>query len=167
MKILVRLTNDETNNPQRPTFDQCISQLVEIAESGASETAAFDRVDSIVDAYLGSFKDPSDPGLDICAFGHIGRVVERLDAEFLLDLDPLGLDYGLIAKPVDDDVCAFLGERAGDGQADAARRTGDEGVALGERHWASPFRHRDRSPRYSRHSIANAKYASPPEAVIS
>jgi hypothetical protein len=41
------------------TFDQCVSQLVEIAESGASETAAFDRVDSIVDEYLASVKDPS------------------------------------------------------------------------------------------------------------
>jgi hypothetical protein len=41
------------------TFDQCVSQLVEIAESGASETAAFDRVDSILDEYLASVKDPS------------------------------------------------------------------------------------------------------------
>jgi hypothetical protein len=41
------------------TFDQCVSQLVEIAESGASENAAFDRVDSIVGDYLASVKDPS------------------------------------------------------------------------------------------------------------
>ena len=41
------------------TFDQCVSLLVEIAESGASETAAFDRVDSIVGDYLASVKGPS------------------------------------------------------------------------------------------------------------
>jgi hypothetical protein len=41
------------------TFDQCVSQLVVIAESGASETAAFDRVDSVIDAYLASVKAPS------------------------------------------------------------------------------------------------------------
>jgi hypothetical protein len=38
------------------TFDQCVSQLVEIAESGASETAAFDRVDSVIETYLASDK---------------------------------------------------------------------------------------------------------------
>ena len=38
------------------TFDQCVSQLVEVAESGASERAAFDRVDSVVDTYLASVK---------------------------------------------------------------------------------------------------------------
>jgi hypothetical protein len=41
------------------TFDQRASQLVEIAESGASETAAFDRVDSVVETYLASVKTPS------------------------------------------------------------------------------------------------------------
>jgi hypothetical protein len=39
------------------TFDQCVSQLVEIAESGASETAAFARVDDVVDTYLASVKE--------------------------------------------------------------------------------------------------------------
>jgi hypothetical protein len=43
------------------TFDQCVSQLVEVAESGASETAAFARVDSVVDTYLASVKDLSGP----------------------------------------------------------------------------------------------------------
>jgi hypothetical protein len=41
------------------TFDQCVSQLVEVAESGASETAAFARVDSVVDTYFASVKGPS------------------------------------------------------------------------------------------------------------
>lgn len=41
------------------TFEQCVSQLVEIAESGASETAVFDRVDSVVETYLASVKAPS------------------------------------------------------------------------------------------------------------
>jgi hypothetical protein len=41
------------------TFDQCVSYLVEIAESGASETAAFDRIDSVIDTYLASVKTPT------------------------------------------------------------------------------------------------------------
>jgi hypothetical protein len=36
-----------------------VSQLVEIAESGASEAAAFDRVDSVIETYLASVKAPS------------------------------------------------------------------------------------------------------------
>ena len=39
------------------TFDQCASQLVEVAESGASETAAFARVDSILNEYFAPIKD--------------------------------------------------------------------------------------------------------------
>jgi hypothetical protein len=38
------------------TFDQSVSRLVETAESGASETAAFERVDSVIDTYLASVK---------------------------------------------------------------------------------------------------------------
>ena len=49
-------------------------------------------------------------------------------------LDPLSLDRGLVAETVDDDVRPLLGEGAGDRQANAARRAGDEGVAFGERH---------------------------------
>jgi hypothetical protein len=50
-----------TNDRQTTTIGdhQCVSQLVEIAESGASETAVFDRVDSIVDEYLASVRDSS------------------------------------------------------------------------------------------------------------
>ena len=75
-----------------------------------------------------------DHRLDLGALGHVGRVVESLDPELLLDFGPLGLDRRLVAEPVDDDIRALLGEGAGDRQADAARRTGDKGVAFGERH---------------------------------
>ena len=75
-----------------------------------------------------------DHRLDFGALGHVGRVVESLDPELLLDFDALGLDRRLVAEAVDDDIRAFLGERAGDRQPNAARRTGDKGMTFGERH---------------------------------
>ncbi len=75
-----------------------------------------------------------DHGRDLRPLRHVGRVVESLDPEFLLDLGALGLDRRLVAEPVDDDVRSLLGEGAGDRQANAARRTGDKGVTFGERH---------------------------------
>ena len=75
-----------------------------------------------------------DHRLDLGAFGHVGAVVESLDPELLLDFGALGLDRRLVAEAVDDDIRALLGEGAGDRQANAARRTGDKGVAFGERH---------------------------------
>ena len=75
-----------------------------------------------------------DHGRDLRPLCHVGSVVESLDPEFLLDLGALGLDRRLVAEPVDDDVRPLFGEGAGDRQADAARRTGDKGVAFGERH---------------------------------
>ena len=75
-----------------------------------------------------------DHHLDLGAVGHVGAMVEGLDPEFPLDFGPLGLDRRLVAEAVDHDIRALLGQGAGDRQADAARRTGDEGVTFGERH---------------------------------
>src|SRR5208282_3093055 len=88
-----------------------------------------------------------DHRLDLRPFRHVGRVVERLDAEFLLDLDALALDRRLVAKSVDDDVRPFFGESAGDGEPDAAGRTGDEGVTVGKRHRLFSFRPRGGADR--------------------
>ena len=57
---------------------------------------------------------------DLGRLRHIGAVVERFDPEIFFDIGPLGLDRRRIAHAVNDDIDAFLGERAGDGEADAA-----------------------------------------------
>ena len=67
-----------------------------------------------------------DHGGDLGALGHVGAGVDRLDAEILFDAAALLLDRRGVAEAVDDDVGAFLGEGAGDGQADAAGRAGDQ-----------------------------------------
>jgi hypothetical protein len=67
-----------------------------------------------------------DHGGDLGALGHVGARIERLDPEFGLDAGALLLDRRGLAKAVDDDVGALLGEGPGDGQADAARRAGDQ-----------------------------------------
>jgi hypothetical protein len=53
-----------------------VSQLLEVAESGASETAAFDRVESVIDTYLASVKlRPERPTSGVSSWTHlaIGR----------------------------------------------------------------------------------------------
>ena len=71
---------------------------------------------------------------DLGRLHHIGAIVESLDAELFFDFGPLRLDRRRIAHAIDDDIGAFLGQRAGDGEPDAAGRAGDEGVALRKRH---------------------------------
>ena len=77
-----------------------------------------------------------DHRLDLVALRHVGAVVDALDLELALDLGALFLDRLRIAEAVDHHVRAFLGERAGDGEADPAGGAGDDGVMVGERHEA-------------------------------
>ena len=65
---------------------------------------------------------------DLGRLGHVGRRIERLDAELLLDAGALLLDLGRSAEAVDHDVGAVLGERAGDAEPDAGGGAGDDGV---------------------------------------
>ena len=82
-------------------------------------------VDQDVDAAEGLLGRRDHRG-DLGGLGHVGRRVERLDAEFLLDAGALLLDRGGVAEAVDHDVGAVLGERPGDAEADAGGRAGDD-----------------------------------------
>ena len=62
--------------------------------------------------------------------GHVGAVVERLDAEFASRCRRARSRWPRVAEAVDHDVGAFLGEGAGDGEADAAGGAGDDGVMV-------------------------------------
>src|SRR5215218_9369848 len=53
--------------------------------------------------------------------------MDRLDPELRLDGRALLLDVLRLAEAVDQDVGAFLGHGAGDGQADSAGGAGDDG----------------------------------------
>ena len=64
---------------------------------------------------------------DLGRLGHVGGRIDRLDAEILLDAGALLLDRGLVAEAVDHHVGAVLGEGAGDAEADAGGRAGDDG----------------------------------------
>ena len=94
-------------------------------------------VDQDVDRTEGLF-GVRDHGGDLGGLGHVGAVINRLDAKFLFDAAALRLDRGGVAEAVDQDIAAFLGEGAGDGEADARSRAGDDGGFGGERHDDSP-----------------------------
>ena len=81
-----------------------------------------------------SFSSRLDHRRDLGGLGHVGAVVERPDAEVLLDAGALGLDRGGLAHAVEDDIGAVLGERARDREPDAAGRSRDQGVAFGKGH---------------------------------
>ncbi|MNT82208.1 hypothetical protein D3C72_2219040 [compost metagenome] len=63
--------------------------------------------------------------VDLGRLRHVGAVIDRPaagDFQALADR----LDLGRIAKSVDDDIVAMGGKGPGDGQADAAGRSGDD-----------------------------------------
>ena len=62
-------------------------------------------------------------GGDLGRLGHVGRRIDRLDAEILLDAAALLFDRGVVAEAVDGDIGALLGERAGVSETDARGRT--------------------------------------------
>ena len=68
-------------------------------------------------------------GSDLGRNQHIGAAVEAGDTEIRFDGAALLLDGIGIAKAVDHDIGALLGERARDGEADSAGGAGDDGIA--------------------------------------
>ncbi len=56
---------------------------------------------------------------DLGGLGHVGGVINRLDAKILFDREALGFDGGGVAEAVNQDIAAFLGECAGIGEANA------------------------------------------------
>ena len=75
-----------------------------------------------------------DHGGDGRAVCHVRAVIGRLDPEFGLDTGAFGLDGGGVAKPVENHICPFPGHGAGDGQADPAGGSGDQGGLVCEGH---------------------------------
>ncbi|MNX60029.1 hypothetical protein D3C86_909210 [compost metagenome] len=61
------------------------------------------------------------------AFRQVGAVVDHLHAVFLGQTGALLFDRGGVAKTIQDDISALLGEGGGDPQADTAGGTGDKG----------------------------------------
>ncbi len=64
---------------------------------------------------------------DLSRLGHVGAMIEHLDAMLLGHLGAGALDGGHLAQAVHDDIDALGGERVGQGVADAAGRAGDDG----------------------------------------
>ena len=71
---------------------------------------------------------------DFVRLCHVGAVIERLDPELGFDGRARLLDLLGLSKSVEDDVGALARQRAGDGEADAAGRSGHEGAAFDEWH---------------------------------
>ena len=74
---------------------------------------------------------------DLGRLGHVGRDIGRPHAVLLGEPGAQPLDLGRIAEPVQHDVAALGGERAGDAEPDPAGRTGDHG-GLAFQHQISP-----------------------------
>ena len=72
--------------------------------------------------------------LDLVRLGHVGRRIDRLDAELGLEASPFLLDVVRLAEAVDQYICALLCERPGNGQPDAAGRAGHNGGFGAKRH---------------------------------
>ena len=64
---------------------------------------------------------------DLLGLAHVGVRVAHLDAVLALQFGASELDLVGVAEAVEQDVGALLGQAAGDAEADAAGRSGDDG----------------------------------------
>ena len=85
----------------------------------------------------GNLRGLADHGGDLGGLGHVGGIVECLDAELGFEAGPDLLDLVLVAEAVDHHVRLLGGERARHGEPDPGGRAGDDG-GLSSQHGPAP-----------------------------